>query len=764
VFDRSDAVSFGGVVSGSGSLAQYGSGTLVLTGANTYTGGTTITAGTLQGDSTSLQGNIVDNAALVFEQTTTGTFAGAISGSGSLAQSGTGTLILSGANTYTGGTTINAGTLQVGAGGTTGAITGNVTDNSALVFDRSDALNFAGIVSGSGALTQAGNGTLTLDGDSSGFAGSTTVAAGTLVVGSTAGNGAALGGNVTVDSGATLGGHGRIGGNVDVLGGAHLAPGHSIGTLTVDGDFTAAQGSMLDFEVGMPGANFQTAGSSDSVHVGGNLELDGATLHLTDAGGFGPGLYNLFTWGGTLTQSNGGLTLGGGQNLFLQTLTAQQQINLINTTGYTVDAWNANGLASTTQMGGGSGTWSATSQVWTDATGTAPNGPMSPQPGFALFGGTAGAVMVDDGTGAVSATGMQFATDGYTLGGDTLTLVGSNGIAPVIRVGDGSGTGAGMTATIGNVLAGSDGLTKSDLGTLVLAGTNTYSGGTTISGGTLSVATDANLGDAGGGLTLDGGVLQVTGTAFNSTARTLAMTAQGGGFDIADASNRFTVAQALSGSGALSKAGAGTLVLTGANTYSGGTTISAGTLQVGNGGTTGSISGNVTNDSSLAFDRSDAVSFGGVVSGSGSLVKLGAGTLTLTGINSYTGGTTIHAGTLQVGNGGTTGAITGNVTDNGTLAFNRSDAVNFGGVVSGSGALIQSGTGTLLLTGANTYSGGTKIQAGTMQIGEGGTTGAITGNVTNDSALVFDRSDALNFAGIVSGRGALTQEIGRAHV
>jgi autotransporter-associated beta strand protein len=78
--------------------------------------------------------------------------------------------------------------------------------------------------------------------------------------------------------------------------------------------------------------------------------------------------------------------------------------------------------------------------------------------------------------------------------------------------------------------------------------------------------------------------------------------------------------------------GSGTLVLTGTNTYSGGTTISAGTLQIGNGGTTGSITGNVTDNGTLAFNRSDAMTFGGVISGAGSLVQLGSDTLTLSPI------------------------------------------------------------------------------------------------------------------------------------
>jgi len=203
----------------------------------------------------------------------------------------------------------------------------------------------------------------------------------------------------------------------------------------------------------------------------------------------------------------------------------------------------------------------------------------------------------------------------------------------------------------------------------------------------------------------------------------------------------------------LTKSGEGTLTLTGTNIYTGGSTISAGTLQLGNGGTSGSIIGNVTDNGILAFDRSDAPTFAGIISGLGSVTQIGPGTTILTGTNTYTGGTTISAGTLQLGNGGTTGSITGNVTDNGILAFDRSDAPTFAGVISGLGSLAQIGPGTTILTATNTYTGGTTISAGTLQLGNGGSSGSITGNVTDNGTLAFNRSDSVNFGGVISGTG-----------
>jgi autotransporter-associated beta strand protein len=140
--------------------------------------------------------------------------------------------------------------------------------------------------------------------------------------------------------------------------------------------------------------------------------------------------------------------------------------------------------------------------------------------------------------------------------------------------------------------------------------------------------------------------------------------------------------------------------------------------ELGDGGTTGSIVGDVTNSGALAFDRSDTMTFAGVISGAGAGSQIGSGTTILTADNPYTGGTTIAAGTLQLGNGGTTGSITGNVVDNGALAFDHNNAVTFPGLISGAGSVSQIGPGSTTLTAANTYSGGTLLTAGTLIAGD----------------------------------------------
>ena len=285
--------------------------------------------------------------------------------------------------------------------------------------------------------------------------------------------------------------------------------------------------------------------------------------------------------------------------------------------------------------------------------------------------------------------------------------------------------------TIANAIAGTGSLTKEGAATLTLTGANTYTGTTFNNAGLLQVGDGGTTGTLGTGAVVNGGVL-----AFNR-------------------SDALSVSGDISGTGAVTQIGAGTTTLMGTNIFSGGTTITAGTLQLGNGGTTGSIIGDVLNNGVLAFNRSDASTFTGAISGTGTLEHTGAGITALTGTNTYSGGTTISAGTLQIGDGGITGSITGDVIDHGMLAFNRADTITFSDDISGTGAVAQVGAGTTVLTGNNTYAGGTIIQSGTLQIGDGGVAGSIIGNVANAGVLAFNRADSVTFGGAITGTGAL---------
>jgi fibronectin-binding autotransporter adhesin len=169
------------------------------------------------------------------------------------------------------------------------------------------------------------------------------------------------------------------------------------------------------------------------------------------------------------------------------------------------------------------------------------------------------------------------------------------------------------------------------------------------------------------------------------------------------------------------------------------------------------------NPGAVTFNNSSSVSYtiagsGYGISGTTSLTKNGAGTVTLLTDNAYTGATTINAGTLQLGNGSATGSLVGNVVDNATLIFNRSDAYTYSGIVSGAGFLSVAGGGTLSLTGANTFGGTTTINAGNaLQIGNGGAGGALGGTIVNSGTLAFNRSNSYTFAYSISGTGSVAK-------
>ncbi len=317
----------------------------------------------------------------------------------------------------------------------------------------------------------------------------------------------------------------------------------------------------------------------------------------------------------------------------------------------------------------------------------------------------------------VGAPGAQAAdvSVGFTGNGD-LTINGGGSLSAANGYIGGGATGSVTVDGAGSLWTLSAALyvSQSSTGTLTVVNGGAVNVGTTLSVGASGTI---NIGAASGQAAAAPGTLSATGISVQS----------GGLIVFNHTSSNYTFATPISGGGSV-EADAGTTIFTGANTYSGGTTISAGTLQVGAGGTTGWITGNVTNNGTLAFDRSDAVTFGGVISGTGAVQHNGTGTTILTETNTYFGGTTISAGTLQIGAGGTTGWITGNVTNNGTFAFDRSDAVTFGGAISGTGALQQNGTGNLILSNTNAYSGATTVNAGTLSVNGSIASSAVTIN------------------------------------
>jgi fibronectin-binding autotransporter adhesin len=363
--------------------------------------------------------------------------------------------------------------------------------------------------------------------------------------------------------------------------------------------------------------------------------------------------------------------------------------------------------------------------------------------------GTGGTYVVDAGgiiQGGVGSGGLRANAIVFTNGGNTLELrAGFSIVGNVVAGSSDTLALGGSTNAPFNVSQIGAGAQYQGFGNYVKTGSsiwtlNNTTGAVTpwtIRQGILSISSDANLGNASGTVTLDGGTLQATAT-FSSN-RSMTVTSNNGNIDVTG-TNALTWGGVISGTGALTKTDTGTLVLTSNNSYAGGTTIAAGTLQLGNGGASGSIVGNVTDIGTLAFDRSETFTYGGVISGTCAFRQIVPGTLVLTFINSYAGTTTITAGTLQLGNGGASGSIVGNVTDNGTLAFDRSDAFTYGGVITGTGSVQQKGTGTTLMSGINTYTGTTSVTAGTLPLTNAHAYGEIDVDVRETGALPVDRN------------------------
>src|SRR5204863_328044 len=285
-----------------------------------------------------------------------------ISGPGALTFTGAGTSILTAANTYSGGTTIIAGALQVGDGGANGSLVGDVVNNGSLTFNRSDSVTFSGLVSGTGGLRQIGTGVLTLSGLNT-YLGATSITAGTLAVASDSNLGAASAG-LTLNGGTLLttaagttsravilgadgGTIGDVGGIVTIADGAHLAPGASVGTLSATSLLLSAS-SQLDYELGLPGVI--GAGVNDRLILSGDLRLDGQ-LNITDTGGFSRGVYQLIRYGGALTDN--GLEFGTlpsrfstSSTMLISTSTPGEVNLIVNSGGFGLQFWDGAGTAS----------------------------------------------------------------------------------------------------------------------------------------------------------------------------------------------------------------------------------------------------------------------------------------------------------------------------------------------------------------------------------------------------------------------------------
>ncbi|MFC7287205.1 autotransporter domain-containing protein [Herminiimonas glaciei] len=465
--------------------------------------------------------------------------------------------------------------------------------------------------------------------------------------------------------------------------------------------------------------NFNGAGGA--AQSGGSA---GATGGLGGGGGAGSAYGNGGAGGGTFAGVGGQGNSAGGNATQTNASESQATVIVIGTSG-------GGGGAATASQDGLHGATPAVQHI---------NGVFnSPEDrDTVVIGGGGG------GAGA-GAAGHVGGNGGAGTNASLIFQIGLNRLA-VASLAIGGDGGSAASYLSGQAGAGGNGTLRLERG--VLEATNITIGGANGSG-------DSNKAGAGGT-----GTLAISGASAVISSGGMLVRANGL-LEITHSTGTVLLDTDISGAGDFKQSGTGTTVLTGSDTRTGNTTLTAGTLQIGNGGTSGTLAGNtnIASGALLAFNRSDANTYGGDISGAGALQKLGSGTTTLTGANSHTGGTTISAGTLQIGNGGNTGSIAGNtsIASGALLAFNRSDANTYGGDISGAGALLKLGSGTTTLTGASSHTGGTTISAGTLQIGNGGNTGSIAGNtsIASGAILAFNRSDDVAYGDVISGNGGV---------
>ncbi|EGI5204163.1 autotransporter outer membrane beta-barrel domain-containing protein, partial [Salmonella enterica subsp. enterica serovar Cubana] len=570
VLELNTSGDFDNAISGSGQVEKSGDGTLTLSGSNTYTGGTLISGGTLVASNVEAlgTGDVTNDA--VLELNTGGTFDNAISGSGQVVKSGDDALTLSGANSYTGGTLISGGTLIASNVEALGS--GDVTDNATLALNTGGTFDNA--ISGSGQVVKSGDDVLTLSGANS-YSGGTLISDGTLV----ASNVEALGsGDVTNDAVLEL----NTGGTFDnTISGSGRVVKSGDGALTLSGANSYSGGTLISDGTLIAG-RVDVLGSGDVT--------DDATLELNTGGTFD----NAISGSGQVVKSGDKmLTLSGANSYSGGTLISDGTLVASN-----VEA-----------LGTGDVTNNATLELNT---------------GGDFTNNISGSgQVVKSGDDTLTLSGANSYTGGTTISGGT--LVATN----VEALGSGDVTNNAVLelntgGTFDNAISGSGQVVKSGDKTLTLSGANSYTGGTTINDGTL-VATSVDA--LGTGDVTDDATLELN---------------TGGDFD-----------NAIGGSGNVVKSGADTLTLSGSNTYTGGTLISDGTLVASNVDAlgTGDVTDNATLELNTGGDFDNAISGRGQVVKSGDKTLTLSGANSYTGGTTISGGTLVASNVEALGSG-----------------------------------------------------------------------------------------------------------------
>ncbi|EDS3731552.1 fibronectin-binding autotransporter adhesin ShdA, partial [Salmonella enterica] len=563
-------------VTGGGQIVKSGSDELIVTGANDYSGGTTITGGTLTADhADSLGSGDIDNSGVL--QVGEGELKNTLFGSGSLVKTGTGELTLSGDNSYSGTTTITDGTLIAASVNALGS--GDIDNSGVLQVGEGELKN---TLFGSGSLVKTGTGELTLNGDND-YSGGTTIDDGVLIAASVN----ALGSGDIDNSGVLQVGEGEL---KNTLFGSGSLVKTGTGELTLSGDNTYSGGTTISD--GTLIADHADSLGTGAVANSGVLQVGEGELENTLSGS-----------GSLVKTGTGELTLGGDNSYSGDTTIADG----------TLIAANVNAL--------GSGNIDNSGTLMLDANGAFELANITTHSGATTAlaaGSTLDAGQLTQEDGSTLSIDLGAATDDAVITADSVTLGGTLNVTGIGSVTD-SWTPEAYTYT----LIDSDSAITSDFDDLTIAGMNRE---------------DVDF------LTIDGKVDETDNTNYDLTAslswyadRDNATTDAHGTFTLSDPDGSFNVAATLTdvddtldpGSRwdgkSLTKEGAGTLILSGDNDYSGGTTINEGTLVAAS--TTALGTGLVDNNATLVLDADGEVSaVGGITTHSGATTQLALGT------------------------------------------------------------------------------------------------------------------------------------------
>uniref|UniRef100_UPI001603CD21 autotransporter-associated beta strand repeat-containing protein n=1 Tax=Salmonella enterica TaxID=28901 RepID=UPI001603CD21 len=558
-----------------------------------------------------------------------------------------GTLILNGAMTAKGATVDSGTTLQIGNSGTLGAFNGDIVDNGTLTFNRSDAAVYGSVISGSGNVVKQGGGELTLSNNNS-YSGGTTIAEGTL----TATAGGALGsGNIdnraylkldaasasdpfivadlTTHSGATV----EIGAGSTLQ--ANTLTQQDGSTLTAD--LTATSGPAIRAKnVNLDGTlNVASPASQEPIRSTDDL----ISLALIESDNAISGDFDDITINGNAMNPDAFITVVGQKNV------NDTHYDLVETLTWYADRDNAAIDAhGTFNLADADDSFTVNTVLENVDANSGWNG----QP------------LTKTGAGTLILNAENTYTGGTTISDGTLVANNVEALGTG-NVTDNATLELNTGGTFDNVISGSGQVVKSGDDALTLSGNNSYTGGTLISDGTLVASNVEALGS--GDVTNDAVLELNTGGDFTNN---------------------------ISGSGQVVKSGDETLTLSGANSYTGGTTISGGTLIASNVEALGT--GDVTDNAVLELNTGG--DFDNAISGSGQVEKSGDDVLTLSGANSYSGGTLISDGTLVASNVEALGS--GDIDNYASLQLNASGQFVTANLTTHDNAITAIGAGSAL--------------------------------------------------------------------